>query len=152
MKKLLFLLLTVSLSTVFAKSGHKSLENLSEINQIILLTDITPAISKELLAGRLPTTAVECRENMSLPVAYFMKAPFFSLECLPNLTVKIQKTCYVRFTEKRRGYLSGDLKSWEKIEPMLSTLYDTTVGISADKAHLIVETSENPDFQLRKKK
>ncbi len=77
MKKLLFLLLTVSLSTVFAKSGHKPPEELCEIEHVVLLTDLTPEITKEFLKGRLPSTAIECRENMSLPVAYLMKAPFF---------------------------------------------------------------------------
>ncbi|MBP7073771.1 MAG: hypothetical protein KBA81_00095 [Rhabdochlamydiaceae bacterium] len=77
MKKLLFLLLTVSLSTVFAKGGHKSSEELCEIEHVVLLTDLTPEITKEFLKGRLPSTAIECRENMILPVAYLMKAPFF---------------------------------------------------------------------------
>ena len=115
MKKLLFLLLTVSLSTVFAKGGHKSSEELCEIEHVVLLTDLTPEITKEFLKGQLPSIAIECRENTSLPVAYPMKAPFFS-PLHPNLTIKIQETCDFRFSEKRRGYFSLDLKTWGKTQ------------------------------------
>jgi hypothetical protein len=76
-----------------------------------------------------------------------MKSPLFSLECFPNLTIKILKTCYFRFSEKRQGYFSFDLKTWEKPS---RALLDTSFGISADKSHFLIETSENPDYKLRK--
>lgn len=96
MKKLLFLLLTVSLSTVFAKGGHKSSEELCEIEHVVLLTDVTPEITRELFQGQLPSTAIECREN---------------------------------------------LKTWEKYKPTSASL-DATIGISADKSHFLVKTSD----------
>lgn len=147
MKKLLLLLLTISLSTVFAKGGHKSSEELCAIEHMVPLTDLTPEVFKELLKGRLPSTAIECHENMSFPVAYLMKSPLFSLECAPNLTIKILKSCYFRVSAEKQGYFSLDLKTWEKPN---RALLDTSFGISADKSHFIIETSENPDYKLRK--
>jgi len=110
-------------STAFPKSKDrlppKALEN--EVKQVVLITDLSSQMTKELLAGLHPDIAVECREGAELSFKYTGHFGLFSVNYNPNLSIKVEKTAYLRLInisstkQKIRGYLSFDLKSWEKL-------------------------------------
>ena len=79
-----------------------------------LLTDITPDLCKELLNGEHPEIVVECRQGISLPLKYLCNAGFFSIKYEPNLSFKVEKTCYLRLLRKGRCDVSFDLINWDK--------------------------------------
>lgn len=145
---LLILAIVFAISPAFAKGKGKrhAIEELStEIKQVMLLTDLTSKISKELLEGRHPQVAVECKEGTHLPLKYLFNMGAFSIKLDPNLSLKVEKACYIRILSNKKGYVSFDLENWEK--PNIKLL-DTQVGLSQDKSHILLETSEHPDYRL----
>jgi hypothetical protein len=143
------LLVTVTFMLITGFAGHKGDINdelAIPIEQVIPLTDITPELSKELLSGQLPDVAIECKEGVELPIKYLCKAGFISFKYEPNLSFKIEKTCYLRLIKKGRCFMSFDLKTWKKPDV---NLLDTTIGISPDKSHILVETAEDPIYKLQ---
>ena len=142
------LTMTLALSSVFARDKGKARaadELLTDVKQVILLTDLTTELSKEILYGQHPYAAIECREGTHLPLRYLFNAGFFSVKFEPNLSIKLDKTCYIRILSNGRGFLSFDLKNWSKPD---MKLLDTQIGFSPDKSHIVIETSENPDYKL----
>jgi hypothetical protein len=146
MRRLLIMILALSISIVFAKEKGKSLLELQPIEEVLLLTDVTPDVAKGLIEGRLPNLAIECHENMNLPLAFAFKTKIFSLRYNPNLTLKIQKSGYFRISHKRKCYFSEDLKNWNTLHP---ELFDTTMGICQDPPRVVVEIEQNDTLQLR---
>ena len=144
MMRLLTVILALSFSVIFAKEKINPILLLQPIEKVVLLTELSPDIAKGLLEGRYPNLAVECRENMNLPIAYVFKNKIFSLNYSPNLTLKIQRSCYFRISNKRKCYFSEDLKNWDKLLP---GLFDTTMNINRDG--VTIEVAENDDLQLR---
>lgn len=134
-KNILFILALMMLSSsTFAKT-----KTLPEVRQVISLTDVTPEMSKELLSGMHPDIAIECKEGTSLPLQFLTKYGFFSLKWNPQLTLKVDRPCYLR-TIKRRAYLSLDLVNWDKPRNFFKGKANTDVKISNDKSHILIET------------
>ncbi len=144
----LALMMTLALSPILATDKGKMgayEELLTDVNRVILETELTPQLSKEILSGKHPYLAIESRAGTDLPIKYFLNGGFFSVKFEPNLSIKIEKNCYIRILSNKKAFLSFDLKSWDK--PNLKLL-DTQIGLSADKSHIVIQTSENPDYKL----
>src|ERR1700722_3426608 len=104
MKTAIFLCISVFLvSTAFPKSKNglplKELE--TEVKQIVLATDLSSQMTKELLEGRHPHIAVECKEGTELPFKYRGDFGLVSVNFSPNLIFKLEKTAYLRFIRSR---------------------------------------------------
>ncbi len=142
-------------STAFARDKKALPPELNrEAKQVILLTDLTPEIAKEVLEGMHPDVAIECPEGKELPFKYVGDFGLFSINFAPNLSIKIEKTCYFRFIKKNRkdgttgnpkGYMSFDLKQWDKAKNLLPVRdSQASFGISPDKTHVLLKTSPAP--------
>lgn len=150
MKKTLVLIFaaTLMLSTAFAKKRELPVELETEVKQVLSSTDLTPDMTKELLEGKHPRVAIECPEGRELPFKYMGDFGLFSVNFFPNLSVKVEKTCYFRFIKKSgraspaKGYMSYDLKTWGKAKDFLPKgKLDANLGMSKDKSHVVLETA-----------
>ncbi len=107
------------ISTTFA--SKKKFVELDDVTQTILVTDLTPEISQQISVGVCPNIAIEYPEGIEIPFKFKGKVDFASVNLDPNLSIKLEKTCYLRFikthgycTERVRIYRSCDLKTWRK--------------------------------------
>ena len=153
MKKWIVLCISVFfVSTAFPKSKDrlppKELE--TEVKQVVLITDLSSQMTKELLEGLHPNIAVECREGTELSFKYTGHFGLFSVNYNPNLSIKVEKTAYLRFinsssTKPRiRGYLSFDLKSWEKLSKF-DRKPEFSFEINPEKSQILLESKIPPE-------
>jgi hypothetical protein len=144
--KILAIMLLIA-STMFAAYKGTEKDPLgAEIKKIIPLTDITPEVSMAILSGMHPDVAIECQAGTALPLKYVCKLDFLTVVEEPNLSFKIEKTLYLRIVKKGRCYVSFDLATWEKPD---FKLLDTRLGVSPDKSHVLIETYEEPAYELK---
>lgn len=151
-KTFIYLLIATSMiSTAFARDKKALPPELNmEVKQVISLTDLTPEMAKEVLEGMHPDIAIECPEGKELPFKYMGDFGLFSINFAPNLSIKIEKTCYFRILKKNRkdgttgnpkGYMSFDLKQWDKAKNLPpKKKSQASFGISPDKTHVLLKT------------
>ena len=145
-----FILIAIALfSTTYAKERNASYAH-REVKQIIPITDLTSKMTLELLGGQHPDVVVECKEGTNLPFMYLGDFGLFSVKFNPNLSIKIEKTCYLRVVQKSplkkpRTFLSYDLKSWSRASQFLKKGgLLSSLGMSEDKSHVVLDTSLLP--------
>lgn len=149
MKKTAFIL-TMMVSTAFARTGRYPPAELEvPVKQVICLTELTPQITKELFKGIHPNVAFKCEEGIALPLKYLGNFGLFSINFSPNLSFKVEKTCYLRFI-KKKTFLSFDLKQWEKASSFVGNMANTNAGVSPDFSHILVETKSDVEFSSQK--
>jgi hypothetical protein len=107
-------------------------QKLPAVKTIIPLTELTPESTD---------IAVYCQEGTELPLKLFAKTKLFSLAWLPNLTIRVEKTCYVRWYHGEL-YGSFDLENWD-INLADSELKDTF--ISVDKHGILFNIDATAD-------
>lgn len=118
-------------------------KELSPIQATVRLTDLTPDMVKELMAGLYPDIAIECNEGNALPVKLLYNFHFLSMKFEPNLTIKVEKPFYLRLAGSK-VYMSTDLVYWENAKNILDGGIDMNIGISPDKSHVLIETTLLP--------
>ncbi len=108
------------ISTTFA-SKKKDFEvvELDDVVQTILLTELTPEISQQIMLGVCPHIAIEYPAGVEIPVKFKMKSDLVTMSLDPNFSFKSEVPLYVRFIRKPdsdriRLYTSCDLKKWVK--------------------------------------
>lgn len=131
------LTLTLFLSPVFAKE-----KNFPQPRRVVNLAQLDPELIEELLLGMHPDIAIECKEGSKFPVQFLHNYGLFSLKCTPNLSIKVERPCYLRFV-KRKVYISEDLAKWEKPSKFFSGGYKAKVKIDGESG-LSVETKLIP--------
>jgi hypothetical protein len=115
------------------------------------ITSIFPGVgldadkAKEFIEGKLPQVAIELQQGTNLPVHYFLKNKFLLLNYNPQLTISVQKNCYLR-RFKHKIYLSEDLENWVSAKKFFSDDHlSYNVQIPKDNPGLFVEiTFPNP--------
>ena len=138
------------ISNVWAKKKDVLPSELKEeVKKVILFTDLTSEMTKELLEGKHSDVAIECREGVELPFKYVGDFGLYSINFAPNLSVKMERTCYLRFVKKNRlnssssvkSFISFDLKNWEKASSYKSKgPLEVRIGMSPDKSHVVIDT------------
>lgn len=144
MKRILTLMCVAifMISTTFA-GGKKSFVKLDKLTDTVLLTDLTPELSKDLCAGDLPNVAVECESGREFPVKAIGKYDFIGASLDPNLSVKLERTCYFRFmkkdpeSEKVITFMSFDGRRWKKTG--LFNEGDILFGFNQETSKVLVE-------------
>lgn len=141
MKKILcFLFVAMSMiSTSFAGGKPLPDELNAEVKSIITLKDANQEVIKSLLDGTHSDVAIECEKGTMLPVKYLGNFKFLSLNCDPNLSVKLEETSYLRFI-KKQVYMSHDLKNWEKANKFFKKV-KLNVGVNELKSHIVIESN-----------
>lgn len=131
MKQLLIFVL--ALSPIFARE-----KVLPEPRQIISFAQLDSALINEWIAGKHPDMAIEFQLGTEIPFRFFHRNPLFSLAFNPNLAIKVEKLCYLRFV-KKKVYISHDLVTWEKLK--VGPNHPTT-EVFLDSAGVLVQTTE----------
>jgi hypothetical protein len=154
-KSLLFICAaTLAMSTALPKSKKLPPQELSsDYKQVVQLTDLNPQLTKEVLDGQHPEIAIECREGTELPIKYLGNFGLASVHFAPNLSIKLEKTAYLRFmrayphkSKSLKGYISFDLKKWEKLDSKaVHGTAEVNFGISKDKSCVLLETNLIPE-------
>jgi hypothetical protein len=118
----------------------KDWKTLPEIREVIPFTELTVEKVKELIDGKYKDTAILCEEGTELPLKFLFKYGLFSVKHTPELTVKIERTCYIRRYLKKKVYMSYDLVHWENAEKFFKSEPNYNVGVSNDRSHILIET------------
>lgn len=142
MKKTLFLL-TCALTIT---SAHAKTKIFSDMPRILGLNELTPDKIDEFVHAKDSDVVLECREGTEIPLRYFVTNGIFSLHLDPNLTVKVEKTIYLRVVGKK-CYASYDLVNWDKASHVLdnnNVNVNVKVNPSKDKAGYTIETTISP--------
>jgi len=127
----------LAISPVFAKT-----KILPPPGNIIPFTEVDSQLISELITGMHSDLVVECPEGTEVPISFLHNTPLFSLFCSPNLSVKVDKTCYLRFV-KKKVYMSENATQWDKPSKFLEGRY--TAGLKIDKkSGLKVESAVTP--------
>ena len=142
------------ISEKFCAKEKAPSRELPEIKQVVSLTDLTPDVLRELVAGDMSDVAVVCEKGVELPFKYTGNFGLFSVKYNPELSLKMEETCYfrlVKYTKKNgservTGYISFDTKSWTKIKKF-EIDPNILFGMSADKTHVAIETNFKPTFE-----
>jgi hypothetical protein len=97
--------------------------------QIMNILDMDQKITEELLNGKLPHLILECSEGTTLPLNILLSGQYLELESteLPPYTLKIVKTCYLKFIEEDVVF-SSDLKEWKNFQQF----FTGTIGLSLE--------------------
>ena len=138
---LYFLALMLAFSPVYAK-----VKTLPPPGNIIPFGEVDSQMIGEIIAGMHPDLVVECPKGTELPISFLHNTVFFSLLCSPNLLIKVEKTCYLRFI-KKKVYMSENTTQWDKPSKFLEGRY--AAGLKIDKKPgLKVETNVTPYSSL----
>jgi hypothetical protein len=125
-KSVLLTLVAVMLaSSLFAKE-----KSFPAIRKIIDLVELDSTFIDEFVSGMHPHVVVACKEGTALPLRFLHRWPLFSLKYVPNLTLKVEESCYLRCFGKRT-YLSLDLITWEKADRVLAGVPSVHMKIDA---------------------
>jgi hypothetical protein len=118
----------------------KEPKHLPPVKQIVLLTDLTADVLDASFLATLEDTAVECKAGTQIPVKYLGHYYPFSVHLVPNFTIQVDQTCYLRFLGKK-GYISYDLVNWEKLSAVFDGQPRVTakVDASAIEVHTVLE-------------
>ena len=125
------LILVMQLSTVYAKDKF-----FPEPREIISVTQVDSALIQELIGGVHSDLTVSLQPGTEVPLRFFHRESFFSVAFNPNLSIKVEKPCYLRFM-KRKVYISEDLVKWKK--PRLLT-GKTTRNVTLDQSGVSIES------------
>lgn len=139
MKKIFGLMLSALLL-----SSTLSSKEMTEVTEVIALNELSSDLLEELLNGERPDLVIECKEGASLPIRFFHHLGFASVKCSPNLTVKLEKSCYLRIDGKK-AYMSNDLATWEKASRFMHDYLGKTklkLKIGEEDSSLTIETSQ----------
>jgi hypothetical protein len=112
---------------------------LVEISQIIPLTGLEINFIREFVSGMHPDVAIECREGTTLPISIFYNLGLFSLDYVPNMTVKVEKACYIRCVGKK-AYFSQDLVKWSRADKFFKGNCNASIKID-EKTGILIETN-----------
>ena len=113
-------------------------KELPEVKVIIPIIDVTIEKSEELFNGRCPDVAILCEEGTKLPVKFLGSYGLFSVKYVPNLTIQVDKTFYLRYVGNK-VYVSDDLIHWSK-NPLKGTQLDASIGVNQDRSGLTMES------------
>src|SRR3989344_189181 len=70
------------------------------VRAVVSLMQVTPALVKEIGQGAHQDMAIECKEGNALPLQLLYNTPLLAMSLAPNLSFKVNKTCYLRFVKK----------------------------------------------------
>ncbi len=109
------------------------------VDKVIPAMDLTAEEIQGLILGMYPNVAIELKEGSSIPLQFLLRHKFFSIQCDPNLSVKITTPCYLRAVGKK-VLLSLDLTDWVSPTDFFDGTFVPQIKVSGDKSHILMET------------
>ena len=138
MKKACFLFVCfLSVATVHAKA-----KVFNDRPRIVPLSELSFEKIQELTRSTTSDYIVEFKEGTTVPLQFLTKTRLLSALIDPNLTLKVEKTCYFRVVDKK-CYMSEDLTHWEKTSKFLEGKSTIQIKPSA-KGGLMLEATIAP--------
>lgn len=143
----------IQLTCVFAvlfTSIEAKAKTYPAIDKVIPAMDLSAEEIQGLIVGLYPNIAIELKEGSSVPLHFLLKHKFFSIQCDPNLSVKITTPCFLRVVGKK-VLLSLDLIDWISPTNFFEGTFVPNIRVSGDKSHVLMETefvqsSEDDEF------
>ncbi len=114
-------------------------KTLPDVNEIIPCDQLSPDMIQGFAAGMYPDIAIEFNEGSAIPLQFLFNYKIFSLQCNPNLSAKIDTTCYLRCAN-RKVYISLDMTTWQKASEFFRGELVPTVQRSEDNSYVLVKT------------
>lgn len=112
-------------------------KQLPEVKVIVPLTEINADLANQLIYGNSSELAILCEAGTELPLKMLTKYKLFSIKFAPNITVKIEQTCYVRWYHGK-VYFSYDMQDWNEGSDLLGSVKPKT-SFSIDKNQILVD-------------
>lgn len=140
MKKIFFLFACIwSFTALHAKpkvfNDHPRVLSVSELSMEKIL---------ELAQSKHWDCILHLKEGNMVPLQFLMKTSLLSARIDPNLSLKVEKTCYFRVANKK-GYFSEDLVHWEKgSDYFFSGTPSHQLKPTANNSGLVLESSLVP--------
>jgi hypothetical protein len=128
----LTLLSILCLSQIQAKT-------LPNVTNVVSCDQLSPNMIQGFAEGMYPDVAIEFNEGSVIPLQFLFNYKIFSLQCNPNLSAKIDTTCYLRCVNKK-VYISLDMASWQKPSEFFRGAVVPTIHRSQDNAYVLVQT------------
>lgn len=129
----------------------REIKQLPEVTKIITLDGLSTEMIEELLSSNHPDIVIECKEGAFVPLQFLYNVHIASLKYSPDLTLKVEKSFYLRFINKK-AYMSEDLVIWEKPSKFIGITGKTKakLKVTEDNALLIEATQEKKEIDLLK--
>jgi len=86
-----------------------------EARRFLPVQDVTMELITEMSEGMHKDLVFQCDEGTEIPLSFLYNFDVFSVAINPNLSFKIQKSCYIRFFNGK-PYISYELKEWKKVK------------------------------------
>ena len=114
---------------------------LPEIAQVMQLSQVEDDFIEAFSKGEYPNLALELQEGTVVPVSFVSNMGLFSIENFPELKIRIQKTCWLRFVGTK-GFISFDQNTWEKPDDLFGCYGDfkTKVRFNQQTQSVTVES------------
>lgn len=117
--------------------------------RILGLNELTADKIDDFIRAADENVVIECKEGSEVPLQYFMTNGLVSVHLDPNLTIKVEKTLYLRVAN-RKCYASFDLVNWDKASRVLDSgnvNVNVKVNPSTNKPGYTIETTISPSFE-----
>ena len=124
--------------------GTVQAKQLSEVTSIIEIGELTEDVSKALILGTLPDTALKFPEGASIPLHFLFNYSVAAIAYDPAVSIKVKETCYLRVVGKK-AYMSTDLANWKRPNKFFDGKLDGSAGVNPQKLGLTVELVEKAE-------
>ncbi len=114
-------------------------KNLPQITQVLRCDQLPPDLIEGFAQGMYPNLAIEFQEGAAIPLQFLFNYKIFSLYCNPNLSAKVDATCYLRCV-KNKIYVSLDMNTWEKASEFFRGSLVPSVERSKDNSTVLIKT------------
>jgi hypothetical protein len=139
-KKIIFLF-ALALSSLHAGS---KVVTLNDSPRIVSAADLSFEKIQELIQSKSSDIAIVFNEGAAFPLRFLVRNRVLSTMLDPNLTFKVEKTCYLRVI-KKHCYMSEDLIHWQKASKFMEG-NEVTINLtpSPDKPGFVLQAEIVP--------
>ena len=132
------------LLTALLLAGTVHAKQLPEVNRIIEIGELTEEVSKVLITGAQPDTALKFPEGASIPLHFLFNYSVAAIAYDPAVSIQVKETCYLRIVGKK-AYMSTDLIDWKRPNKFFDGRLDGSAGANPHKLGLTVELVEKAE-------
>jgi hypothetical protein len=137
MKKSLFLLTSV---LAIAVTQAKAV-TFSDTPGIISFSELSLEKMQEFIKSEDSGSIIEFKEGTSIPIQFLTKNRVCSVLLDPNLTLSVDKTCYLRIVNSK-CYMSEDCINWKKARDfMTGEATAVQLNLSSNKPGIVLESN-----------
>ena len=114
--------------------------NFPLVERVIQVKDLTLEYAEQFVRGAYPGVVLELQKGAEFPVKYLASSEIFSVKFLPQLSLRVEESLFVRFLG-RKGYVSHDLEHWEKRRWLGDLAIKTQVAVDPKTSEIAVSST-----------